>query len=109
MNSQHSVDTNKSRREFLKTTATAVAAAGLTAAMTPRVHAAGDDTLKIALVGCGNRGTGAIVQALSTKGPVTLFALADTFEDRMQDCLKHVEREMSEKARDDGKPAAKVD
>jgi predicted dehydrogenase len=93
----------------LKTTAAGVAAAGLTAAMTQPVHAAGDETLKIALVGCGNRGTGAIVQALSTKGPVTLWALADTFDDRLQDCLKHVQREMSEKARDDGQPAAKID
>jgi myo-inositol 2-dehydrogenase/D-chiro-inositol 1-dehydrogenase len=109
MTPEHSVNLNRSRREFLKTTAAGVAAAGLTAAMAQPVHAAGDETLKIALVGCGNRGTGAIVQALSTKGPVTLWALADTFEDRLQDCLKHVQREMSEKARDDGKPAGKID
>src|SRR3954471_18290802 len=109
MNAKHSVYTNKSRREFLKTTAAAAAAAGITAAMAQPVHAAGDETLKIALVGCGNRGTGAIVQALSTKGPVTLWALADTFDDRLQDCLKHVQREMSEKASDDGQPAAKID
>jgi predicted dehydrogenase len=97
------------RREFLRSTAATVAGASLTAALFSPVHAAGTDTLKIALVGCGNRGTGAIVQALSTKGPVTLWALADTFDDRLQDCLKHVQREISEKAYDDGQPATKID
>src|SRR5262249_52096617 len=68
-----------SRREFLKTTAVAVAGLGLTGVIAPAVHASSDETLKIALIGCGNRGTGALVQALSTQGPVKLWAMADTF------------------------------
>lgn len=50
----------------------------------PRVHAAGDETIKIALVGCGGRGTGAAAQALNTKGPVKLWAMADVFADKLQ-------------------------
>ncbi|HEX5471355.1 MAG TPA: Gfo/Idh/MocA family oxidoreductase [Lacipirellulaceae bacterium] len=94
MNKQNSFTPESSRRDFLKTSAVAVAGLGLASAMAPPVHAAGSDTLKIALIGCGNRGTGALVQALSTKGPVQLWALADTFSDRLESCLAHVEREM---------------
>jgi predicted dehydrogenase len=81
-----------SRREFLKTSAVAVAGAGLVSALAPPVHAAGSDTLKIALIGCGNRGTGALVQALSTSGPVQLWAMADTFPDRLEMSLRNTER-----------------
>jgi myo-inositol 2-dehydrogenase / D-chiro-inositol 1-dehydrogenase len=45
------------------------------------------ETLKIALVGCGSRGTGAASQALRTKGPVKLWAMADLFEDRLASSL----------------------
>jgi predicted dehydrogenase len=76
-----------SRRNFLKTSATAVATAALAPALPLGVHAAGDDTIKIALVGCGERGTGAAAQALSTKGPTRLVAMADAFEDRLTGSL----------------------
>ena len=46
-------------------------------------HAAGDDTIKIGLVGCGGRGTGAASQALRTKGNVKLVAMGDAFKDRL--------------------------
>jgi myo-inositol 2-dehydrogenase / D-chiro-inositol 1-dehydrogenase len=72
-----------SRRRFLKGSAGAVAAASLTSLVRP-VHAAGDDTLKVALVGCGNRGTGAAANALQTSGPVKLWAMADAFGDRLE-------------------------
>ncbi|MGL6194304.1 MAG: Gfo/Idh/MocA family protein [Thermoguttaceae bacterium] len=72
----------ESRRGFLKKSG--VIAAGLTAAgSVPRVHAAGDETIKIALIGCGGRGTGAAANALSTKGPVKLVAMADVFPHRL--------------------------
>lgn len=48
---------------------------------------AGDDTIKIALVGCGSRGTGAASQALRTKGPIKLWAMADLFADRLEGSL----------------------
>jgi len=53
-------------------------------------HAAGDDELKIALVGCGGRGTGAAAQALGTAGPVKLWAMADAFGDRLEGSLKRL-------------------
>jgi predicted dehydrogenase len=47
-----------------------------------------DDAIKIALVGCGGRGTGAAMQALLTKQNVKLVAMADAFKDRLDDCYK---------------------
>jgi predicted dehydrogenase len=47
-----------------------------------------DDTIKIALVGCGGRGTGAAMQALLTKQNVKLVAMADAFRDRLDECYK---------------------
>lgn len=87
---------DRTRREFLKTAATSAAGAALAGAMAPPVHAAATDTLKVALVGCGNRGTGAAVQALRTAGPVSLWALADTFDDRLQASLRHIRRELAD-------------
>ena len=49
--------------------------------------AAGNDTIKVALVGCGGRGSGAAAQALSTRGPVKLWAMADLFADRLEASL----------------------
>lgn len=49
--------------------------------------AAGDETIKVALVGCGSRGTGAAAQALQTKGPIVLWAMADLFADRLEGSL----------------------
>ncbi len=53
-------------------------------------HAAGEETIKLALIGCGFRGTGATAQALLTKGPVKLWAMADLFSDRLESSLKHL-------------------
>jgi predicted dehydrogenase len=73
-----------SRREFLKTSATALAGTALLGAIGARSYAGEDSTIKIALVGCGGRGTGAAANALSTQGPTKLWAMADVFEDRLQ-------------------------
>jgi myo-inositol 2-dehydrogenase / D-chiro-inositol 1-dehydrogenase len=74
------------RRDFLKTSSTALAGAALAAPLAvPRPgYAAEDNTIKIALVGCGGRGTGAAANALSTKGPTKLVALADVFPERIE-------------------------
>ncbi|MBI5085671.1 MAG: Gfo/Idh/MocA family oxidoreductase, partial [Acidobacteria bacterium] len=64
-----------SRRSFLKTTGSVSALAGVAL---PAVHAAENNTLQVALVGCGGRGTGAAINALSvTSGPIKLVAMAD--------------------------------
>src|SRR5216684_1254796 len=71
------------RRDFLKTTSAAVAGTSVLGGLSIErsAFAAGSDTLKVALVGCGGRGSGAASQALSTEGPVKLVAMADFFKD----------------------------
>jgi predicted dehydrogenase len=71
-----------SRRDVLKTSA--VAASTLAAASMLNAHAAEDNTIRIALVGCGGRGTGAAENALNSKSaPTQLVAMADVFKDRL--------------------------
>lgn len=77
--------TRPTRRTFLKQTAAASAVVPL--ASWPNVHVGGIDELKVGLVGCGGRGSGAAAQAVSTAGPVRLFAMADAFADRLQGSL----------------------
>lgn len=79
-----------SRRGFLKTTTTAVVGGTVLGglAIERAAHAAGDDTLKIALVGCGGRGSGAASQALSAPGSTKLIALADVRPEQLEKGLK---------------------
>ena len=89
-----------SRRGFLKTSSTAVAGGALLGALPVERFALGaspGDTLKIALVGCGGRGSGAANQALSTSGGVKLVAVADVFKDRMEDSLRNLQQQHKEK------------
>jgi len=74
------------RRDFLKTSGSALAGAALAAPLAvPRPgYATEDNTIRMALVGCGGRGTGAAANALATKGPAKLVALADVFPDRIE-------------------------
>jgi predicted dehydrogenase len=78
-----------SRRSFLYTAAAAATAAQLAKAeSTGRFAARQDgDELRVGLIGCGGRGSGAITQALSTKGATRLVAIADMFADRLEGCL----------------------
>jgi predicted dehydrogenase len=72
------------RREFLKDSGTIVAATALAGIALPHVHAAENNTIQVALIGCGGRGTGAASDALSVKnGPIKLVAMADVFENRL--------------------------
>lgn len=76
-----------SRRRFLRTGAATVAAAGLFTAVEKSaavVHAAGSDVLRVGLVGCGGRGSGAAVQALRADPGTRLTAMADAFADRVE-------------------------
>jgi myo-inositol 2-dehydrogenase/D-chiro-inositol 1-dehydrogenase len=87
------------RRDFLKHSATAVAAGTVAASIlrAPAVHAAQDSTIKIALIGCGGRGTGAAAQALSTQGPTKLIAVADAFEDKAKQAVENLKTEHGDK------------
>jgi hypothetical protein len=72
-----------SRRDALKT-AGGIAVASALAGAAPLVHAGEDNTIRVALVGCGGRGTGAAINALSVKnGSIKLVAMADVFKDRL--------------------------
>src|SRR4051794_14654118 len=70
------------RRELIKSAAVAGALSAL-----PNAHAAGGDLLKVGLVGCGDRGTGAAAQALAADPNVKLVAMADAFADRIETSL----------------------
>ncbi len=106
-----------SRRNFLKTTGAAAAGGSIliplagchtpekkttlatvaTAAAATPVFAQHTDTLKIALIGCGGRGTGACGQALNTEGPVKLVAMADVFRDRLDSALNTLKDEVTKR------------
>jgi predicted dehydrogenase len=74
----------KTRRDFLKRSGHLATASAL-AALGPRLYAGESNTIKLALVGCGGRGTGAVADAFAAKGgPVKLYAMADLFEPRVQ-------------------------
>lgn len=76
--------TGSSRRQFLKSSGALVAGAALSQ-LAPSVHAGEENTIRLALIGCGNRGTGAVANALNTKsqGPIELYALADLDGDQI--------------------------
>ncbi len=76
---------NTSRRDFLKNTGRLAATSVLAAGLGSRIYAAENNTIKVVLIGCGGRGTGAAHEALSVKnGPTKLVALADVFEGRVR-------------------------
>jgi myo-inositol 2-dehydrogenase / D-chiro-inositol 1-dehydrogenase len=84
------------RRAFLKTSGTAVAGATLAGAFARPGYTAESNTVKVALVGCGGRGTGAAAQALATKGPTTLWAVADVFEHRLNGSLDQLKNKFQD-------------
>jgi predicted dehydrogenase len=93
------VPTDASRREFLKSTSAAAGAVLASGLVVPRgVHAQGadSDTLKIGLVGCGGRGSGAAAQALSADSNCKLIAMGDAFEDRISQCRRQLGRQFGE-------------
>jgi len=88
----------QSRRNFVKTSS--LLTGGLLAApflSSANYFSGADDVIKIALIGCGGRGTGAAVQALSTKQNVRLVAMADAFKDRLESSLQNINEAMEGK------------
>lgn len=83
---------SQTRRDFVKSTSlitgSLIAAPFLSEAS--MFNSLVDDTIKVALIGCGGRGTGAAIQALSTKQNVKLVAMADAFQDRLDNCYKEI-------------------
>jgi predicted dehydrogenase len=83
--------TDSTRRTFIKTAAGATALGAMT--IPTAVHAAGTDTLRVGLVGCGGRGNGAAIDALKADPHATLVAVADTFADRAMAGLEQIKGE----------------
>jgi predicted dehydrogenase len=81
------------RRDFVKNSA--LIAGGVLLSQLPvqaSAYVAGDEVLKVAVIGCGGRGTGAADQALSTKGKVKLVAMADAFKDRLDESFTNLKQ-----------------
>ncbi len=93
----HSIS-QTTRRDFVKL-ATAGVALGSSLAHAPRVHAGEDNTIKIALVGCGGRGAGAVFDAMNpATGPSKLVATADVFKDRGVNLTKSLNENLGDRA-----------
>ena len=92
---QNQAHDTASRREFLKSSTLAAVGAGLLTQTAPLAgaYAGGDDLIRVGLIGCGGRGTGAAAQALSTAGEVKLVAMGDAFGDRIKSSLAAIQNE----------------
>jgi myo-inositol 2-dehydrogenase/D-chiro-inositol 1-dehydrogenase len=90
---------SSSRREFLKGTAAALGTMALagTLNVARTAHAAGSDQIKIALIGCGGRGTGAAANCLDVPDDIKLIAVADAFEDRAVGARDRLKQQFGEK------------
>src|SRR5438093_1035792 len=99
MNSQHPPFENVSRREFLKSSTGAVIGGALAApfVFTAGANAEETKTLKIGLIGCGGRGTGAAGQALSADKNVQLTAVGDAFPDRIETAIASLKAQHGDK------------
>jgi myo-inositol 2-dehydrogenase / D-chiro-inositol 1-dehydrogenase len=86
-----------SRRDFIKTTTAATLGLSL-GPMTPGAHASGSDAIRIGLIGCGGRGTGAVLNAFDGAEGVTLVAMADAFPDRLASSLAEIRKEHAAQA-----------
>jgi hypothetical protein len=87
-----------SRRSLVAAAGSVAAAAGVLADPVARMaHAAGSDRLKVGLVGCGGRGTGAASQAISADPGVVLWAVADAFADQVKAGASLLGRTVEEK------------
>jgi len=85
---------NVNRRQFLKQGCSLAAGAAVLGSLSPAAYAGEDNTIRLALLGCGGRGTGAVGDALSVPkgGPIKLYATADLIEEKMERSLKALKK-----------------
>ena len=88
-----------SRRDFLRRLAAGTAGAALAGGLSISrgAHVAGDDTIRVALIGCGGRGTGAAANCLNVKDRVKLVAVADAFEERARGAKTSLKNQYGDK------------
>lgn len=98
MDTEKRRDDKISRRDFVKRTA--AGAAGLTAGMMASgnfAYAAGSDTMRVGLIGCGGRGTGAAADSVNAAPGVEIAAMGDLFRDRLDASRSALEQEIGDK------------
>ena len=87
-----------SRREFLELGGKVAAASALSGAIIPQVHAGEDNTIRLALIGSGSRGSGAVLNAMNSKhGPVKLYAMADVVQDRLDKAHMNLSKRLGDR------------
>lgn len=84
------------RRSFIQKTTALAGGLALSTQLKAKAHIAGTDVIKVGLIGCGGRGTGAAVQALSTDQNVKLVAMGDAFRDRLDTAYTGIEGQLAE-------------
>ncbi len=88
MKSNSSQKTSITRRDFIKTSVGASLAAAIPGNL--GLHAQGSDTIRVGVVGCGGRGTGAAIDCLNAAPGVEIVAMGDLFMDRIDSSLKRI-------------------
>jgi predicted dehydrogenase len=90
---------NFTRRRFLQHSGTLAAGAAVLSSSLPAVHAGEDNTIRLALIGCGGRGSGAVRDALSVpdSGPVKLYVMADLLENRLSQAYTAIKKQFDDK------------
>jgi len=85
------------------TSSSALVGTGLAASTIPtNVHISGRDEIRVALVGCGGRGTGAVAQIFNTKGATKLVAVADAFRHKAEGAVNSLRNHAAEKVEVNG-------
>ncbi len=92
-----------SRREFLQSSAALTASVTALSSIPARAFAQGTDQIKVGLIGCGGRGSGAVRDAFDAGGNIKLVAMGDMFEDAVQGALGAISRHVEGKFGSDAK------
>lgn len=96
-----SSETQPNRRKFISTSAQVAAAGTLGASLIPKpafaYHNSDNDELRIGLIGCGGRGTGAVLNATNADSNTKVVALADAFMDRIDSCAKSLATQLPDR------------
>lgn len=90
-------DAKTTRRNFLKATSTAAVATPLI--LSASAYAAPSDTIRVGLVGCGGRGSGAANQAMNADPNLAFTAIGDVFEEKLQNCLGNLKKAHGDKVK----------
>ena len=93
------VQNSSSRRGFLKSSTAAAAGTSLLTGLSAvkAAHTSYDETIRLGLIDCGGRGTGAAGQAMNTEGPTRLVAMADAFENNLERSLRSLSQKHKDK------------